>query len=199
MKNLLITFSYIFHPLFISIYAVFTFFFFGDFSFMIPQFYSLLLQIIIITILLPLTFYFLFLSLGKVNSMMLSETSQRKIPLFIHAILIFVLIKRSITIYNFPELHYFFLGSLISTILALILVFFKVKASLHMVGISSLVVFTISLQLHFGIQLIFPIIVLILCAGLVASSRLEMKAHTLKELSIGTFIGLLSQIIVFWL
>lgn len=182
-------------------YAVLVFFVFGTHFFQYQEIYLVIIQIIIVTIFIPVTFYYLLLSMGKVDSMMLSQTSQRKIPLLVHAILLMVLLKKSITADYFPELHYFFLGSLASTAIALLLVLFGLKASLHMIGISALAVFAIGLSLHFQLRLIGVIVTLLVCNGLVASSRLVMKAHTERELFLGTMAGLLPQLIFlyYWL
>lgn len=201
MKKILPAFSYILHPLFISVYAVLIFFLFGDHYFLYPDIYLVIIQIVIITIFIPVTFYYLLLSMGKVDSIMLAKRNQRIIPLVIHAILLYILIKKSITVDNFLELHFFFLGSLMSTFLALLFIYFKQKVSLHMIGITALTVFTIGLSLHFQVRLIVLIVPLILCNGLVASSRLEMKAHTYTELLLGAIIGILPQLglFYFWL
>jgi hypothetical protein len=201
LKNILPLFSYLFHPLFISVYAVLGFFYFGNHYYRYPEVYMIIIQIIILTIFVPMTFYYLLLSMKKVDSVMLTQTSQRKMPLLIHALLLMVLLQKSITVDYFPELHYFFLGSLISTGLALALVFVGYKVSLHMIGIMALTVFIIGTSLHFHTRLIAIIVPLLICNGLVASSRLAMDAHTEKELLLGSFIGLAPQIglLYFWL
>ena len=201
LNKILPSFSYILHPLFIPVYAVLLFFFFGEHSFRYPDVYLVIIQIVIITIFIPVTFYYLLLSMGKVDSVMLAKRNQRIIPLIIHAVLLYVLIKKSITTENFSELHFFFLGSLISTFVALIMIFLKQKVSLHMIGITALTVFTIGISLHFQVRLIFPIVPLLLCNGFVATSRLEMKAHTFTELILGSLIGILPQVglFYFWL
>lgn len=201
MNKILPLFSYIFHPLFISVYAVLIFSFFGDNYFENQEIYLVIIQITIITIFIPISFYYLLLTLGKVDSIMLADKAQRKFPLLIHAILLFILIKKSITIDGFFELYFFFLGSLISTVLALVMVFAGYKASLHMIGMTALSVFTIGLSLHFQVRLLFLILPLLLCCGLVASSRLQMKAHNNFELFLGSCIGILPQIgvLYFWL
>ncbi|OYU81100.1 MAG: hypothetical protein CFE23_06310 [Flavobacterium sp. BFFFF1] len=187
-------FSYLFHPLFVSIYAVLVFFFFGNSYFTYTEIYLIIIQIVIITIFIPITFYYLLLSIGKVDSIMLADKAQRKLPLLIHAVLLFILIHKSITFESCPQLYFFFFGSLISTLLALIMVFAGYKVSLHMIGITALTVFTMALSLHFQIRLMIPILVLVLCNGFVASSRLQMKAHTMWELVLGTAIGVLPQL-----
>ncbi len=201
MNKVLHLFSYLFHPLFISVYAVLVFFVFGETYFKYSEIYLIIIQIVIITIFIPVTFYYLLLSLGKVDSIMLANKAQRKIPLLIHSILLFMLIKKSITIDNCPELYYFFLGSLCSTVLALIMVFAGWKASLHMIGMTALTVFTIALSLHFETRMIFIIVFLLICTGFVATSRLEMKAHSNTELILGSAIGILPQLVLlyFWL
>ena len=177
------------------------YFLLSEYFFTTQQKYLVLLQIGIITIFIPITFYYLLRSFGKVDSVMVYQLSQRKIPLLLQAILIFLLITKSITAEVIPELYYYFLGGLISTFLLLILLFLKIKASIHMVGISTLTVFVIALSFHYHTNAIYVIALLVAINGIVASSRLELQAHTNKELLIGFFSGLVPQIILtyFWL
>ena len=197
MKKILPFFSYLFHPLFIPVYGTLFYFLFGGGYFNNPQKYLILIQITIITIFIPISFYFLLRSFGKVDSVMVSELSQRKIPLIVQAVLIITLIQKSITLDQIPELYYFFLGGLISTLLALGFLFGKIKASIHMIGISSLTVFVFGLSLHSQVNIINTIAFLILMNGVVASSRLKMEAHNNKELVIGFFSGMIPQL-GFW-
>lgn len=201
MERVLRLFSYVFHPLFISVYAVLLYFIYGGYRFEYAELVVTTLQIVIITIFIPITFYYILLSLGKVDSIMLSQTSQRRIPLVIHSILLVILLKRTVPLEVYPELHFFFLGCLVSTCTALILALLRIKASLHMIGISALAIFAIAISLHAQERLIVPIVVLLLCNGLVATSRLVMKAHTHMELVLGTGIGIIPQLMLlyFWL
>ncbi len=70
-----------------------------------------------------------------------------------------------------------------------------------MVAISALTIFTIGLSIHNQMQHLNWIAFLVLINGLVASSRLEMKAHTPKELVIGFLTGIIPQLFLlpFWL
>ena len=196
-KKILPFFSYLFHPIFIPVYAGLFYFFGNDSYFSNPEKYFALFQIVIITIVLPILFYFVLRTMGKVDSVMVSEISQRKIPLVILCFLTILLVRKSITLDRFPELHFFFLGGLLSTLLALIFLFFKTKASLHMVAISALTIFVIGLSIHNQTRNINWITFLVLMNGLVASSRLEMKAHTPKELVIGFLLGIIPQLLLF--
>jgi len=199
LKKILPPFSYVFHPLFISVYAVVLFFFFGKHNYDYQEVYLVIIQIVIITIFIPLTVYYLLLSLGKVDSIMLAHKNQRRLPLLIHAILLLILIRKSITIDYFPVLYFFFLASFISTFLAFIFLFSKFKVSLHQLAIASFTVFAIGISLHFNVRMLWIIVPLILCNGLVASSRLVMKAHTPTELILGGLIGSIPQIGVLYL
>lgn len=201
MKKILPPFSYIFHPIFIPVFAVLFYFFINESYFTNPEKYFVLFQIVVITILLPVLFFFLLRAAGAVDSIMISEIAQRKIPLVIQSFLTILLLRKSITLNRFPELHFFFLAGLLSTVLALILLFFRIKASLHMVAISAFTVFVIGLSLHHQTRNIIVIAFLILLNGFIASSRLEMKAHTVKELVIGFLLGIIPQLLLlkFWL
>ena len=155
----------------------------------------------IITIVLPILFFFVLRAAGKADSIMISEISQRKLPLLILCFLTIILIQKCITLDRFEPFYYFFLGGLVSTFVALILLFFKTKASLHLVAISALTIFVIGLSIHHQTKNVYMIAFLVLMNGVVGSSRLEMKAHTIKELVIGFFLGVLPQLFFFrfWL
>jgi hypothetical protein len=166
-----------------------------------PQYIALFLQLIIITLLLPIAFFYLLKTYGTIDNIMLSDITHRKIPLLLHILLLSILITKSITVDRFPPLYYFFLGGLLSSALAFLLLYAKIKASLHMVGMSSLTAFIIGLSLHNQINTIHLVTFFVFMNGLVASSRLVMKAHTNSELLIGFLCGLLPQLglFYFWL
>ncbi len=132
---------------------------------------------------------------------MLSDVNQRKIPLLLQMALTAVLITQSITVERFPELFFFFFAGLITTFIAFVLLFFKIKSSIHMIGISALSFFVIGLSIHNQINIIYTIATLFFFAGVIASSRLYMKAHTMTELVLGYVIGMVPQIGIwyFWL
>ena len=85
--------------------------------------------------------------------------------------------------------------------MCLVLAIFKFKASIHMIAISGLFMFSVGLSLHFGKNINGSLALLALIAGAIATSRLHLKAHTSVELVFGVFVGLLPQLIVFnyWL
>ena len=201
MKRILPFFSYLFHPIFIPLLGTIFFVLFEGRYFNAVQYLILFLQIIIITILLPIAFFYLLRTFGKIETIMLSDISQRKIPLLLQIMLFAVLVEKSITSERFPNLHYFFIGGIISTIAAFLLLYLKTKASIHMIGISSLTIFIIGLSIHNEINTINTVAFFLIMNGFVASSRLVMKAHTNKELLIGFLCGVIPQAVLlyFWL
>lgn len=187
------------HPIFISMYATLFYLYCKDDIFTNQEKYYVLFQILIITIVVPVLFFLLLRSTGNVKSIMLPETSQRLIPLVLQCFLYILLVKRSIVIVRYPELHFFFLGALFSTILALLCSLFKIKASLHMVAITGFTIFAIGLNIHLQMHNPYWAAFLILMTGIVASSRLIMEAHTGYELTLGLIIGILPQLLFLYL
>ncbi len=199
MKKILPLFSYAFHPIFIPILGTLFYLKFSENYFAKDHFLLLLLQIVIITFLLPLSFFYLLKNIGKVDTIMLSDISQRKIPLLLQLLLTIVLLQKSVTIDRFFELYFFFLSGLISILIAFLLLFFKFKASIHMIGISTLTFFTIGVSLENSLNINYLIALLFLITGAIGSSRLQLKAHTMSELILGYCIGMLPQIGLWWL
>lgn len=201
MKKLLPFASYLFHPLFISFYAALIYFAATKNFYVSSEIFLYLIQIVIITILIPITLFFLLLSLGKIDSIMVENIGQRKIPLFINASLLLLLIHKSITVNNLPQLYFFFLGGAISTIIALLAIYLHTKVSLHLIGITSLTSFIFGMSIHTQSDFTYTFAFFVVAIGWVASSRLVLKAHTITELSLGFITGLVPQLILwrFWL
>jgi hypothetical protein len=200
MKKFLSLFSYIFHPLFIPIIATLFYFYFGVNYHLFDQIYFVIIQTVIITVIIPILFYWLLFTLKKVDSIMVAEINQRKIPLIVQSGLLLYLIQFIIKKEYFYELYFCFLASILSTILAFLFLFLKQKASLHMLGVTSLLSFVVLMSLHTQNNFVLPIALMVFVCGAVASSRLVMKAHIPKELVLGSILGILPQILFayFW-
>lgn len=197
MKKILPFFSYLFHPLFIPLFTV-VYFFYKDENYLVTAEKLLIaIQIIIITILIPIAFFFLLRSMGKIDSVMASDLKQRRWPLVLQGVLLYILLRQSIAFDRIPELYFFFLSILMTTVLALVFLFAKIKMSLHMAAMAAMLFFIVGLSIHSHSNDIAVIALLLVMTGLVASSRLEMKAHTYTELGIGFAAGMLPQV-AFW-
>lgn len=195
------SFSYICHPLFMPLACVLFYFYKSPryIPYDIVKFKTL--SLFILTILLPILISYVLKMMGKIDSIHLKTTKERILPLLIYAAIIVLVIKRVIPVQEFTELYYFFLGVLFSTLSCALLLFFKFKTSLHMMAISGLFMFFISLSIHYHINALGSIAIISLLMGAVASSRLAFKAHTSQELLIGICLGIIPQFILtpYWL
>ena len=193
--------SFIFHPLLMPLVGVGLYFKLTP-KFIEPEIIIIkTYSIIIITILIPLISFFLLKNSGLVKSINLKKVKERKYPLMIQIILIFIIITRVFTKYHHPELYYFFIAVAVSSLVALILVIVNFKVSLHQMGIAGVTMFLIALSIHFTENYLFEISLFFLINGWVASSRLETKSHSISELIIGFIVGVFPQFIMlnYWL
>lgn len=201
MRLFLKAISYLFHPLFVPFAGTITYFM------VTPKYSPLELQsgnilpIFILTIIIPIISFLILKNLGIVKSVFVPDIKERKYPLYISIALLFMVLLKVIPNNYTAELYYFFLGLIAGSGAALILLFLQFKSSMHMMGIGSLLVFLIALSIHFEINITIAISCLTLITGLVASSRLYLKAHNKAEVLIGFFIGSISQLLTlkFWL
>ncbi|POS01260.1 hypothetical protein Q361_11264 [Flavobacterium croceum DSM 17960] len=200
-KKILPFFSYLFHPIFTAFFGTLWYIFYSENYAAQQQGKLLIFQVVIITCLLPMAFLQLLKLYGRVDSLMVSDVNQRKMPLLMQMALTSVLLQKTITLDLFPELYFYFLGGILSALVVFVLIFFKIKASIHMMGMSALSIFMICISITTQQNNFYSIALVFFCTGLVASSRLALHAHTNKELIIGYFCGLLPQLMLmyFWL
>lgn len=171
-------------------------------SYLFPaEIFLLFIQVIIVMILIPIAFYFLLKTLGKADSIMIGDVGQRRMPLFMQCLLILLLLWQSLSPHRVPELYYFFLGALVTAALSLGFAFARIKVSLHMAAMAAFLFFIIGVSISRQYNAIWLLALLLILTGLVASSRLEMKAHHYGELVLGFACGLIPQVGLwyFWL
>ena len=201
MRYLLRGVSYVFHPLFVPIGGTLSYFL------VTPRLNSLQLQsgnilpIFILTIIIPIILFLILKNLGLISSIFAPKLGERKYPLYFSMIIYLMILYKVIPLNYINELYYFFVGLLIATFTLLLLVFTRIKASIHLMGMGSILIYLIGLSIHFEINITFAIALFTLMTGIVATSRLFMKAHSRVELLIGFLIGFCSQLFVFkyWL
>ncbi len=193
--------SYLFHPLLIPLIGTAVYFYITPRYVEKEMVIANLFSLSIITVIIPIVIFFLLKSLKLVDSIFLKTVGERKYPLMIQCILLLLIIKLVFNPYDSPELYYFFVGILFSAFAALVMVLFKIKVSLHQMGVAGLLMFVIGLSAHFKINHLEAISFLLFANGWVASSRLQARAHTYTELGLGFLIGGLPQVILFnmWL
>ncbi|PTX63925.1 hypothetical protein C8N46_101534 [Kordia periserrulae] len=198
MRTFLNVISYIFHPIFIPVMATVGFFLVTprmyEFNFKI----DVSITIAIFTVFIPILTFILLRRLRMIDTVFVKDVRQRKIPLYLYVLLLFLIVTKIISKSIFAELYYFFVATLISAILCLFFVLIRIKASMHMMGIAGLVMFLIVLSISYQLNITFALSILILMIGIVGSSRLYLKAHTVGELILGFAIGVIPQLLVMY-
>jgi len=201
MNHILKSISYIFHPLLMPLLGVV--FYFSKTPRFIPEplMKAKLFSITILTIILPILLFYLLKTINKVQSIHLESVHERRIPLIINSFIILLILIRVLPIDEIPELYFFFIGVLISTITCFVLAVVKFKASIHMIASSGFFMFAVAVAIHFKININGTIALMCIILGAIATSRLHLKAHTPIELLVGFFVGLLPQLILlnYWM
>jgi len=191
------TLSILGHPLWMPIIGC-LYYFYAIPNYLDQQLVSAkLLAISILTIFLPVVFLFIAKTLKLISDYYLSDIKERRLFLMFFILLNLILLNQILNVYNYRTLFYFFSGILFSGITAVLFSMFKIKISLHALGISGLTCFIVGLSLSFQEPLIAHIIGLSVFLGLVSSSRLYERAHSLSEICLGIAAGLVPQIYFF--
>jgi hypothetical protein len=184
--------SVIFHPLLIPVYGL-------AIIFSAPTLYNYLpfdvkklviLIVLVNNVLLPLSLIPFFIHSKLISSWILNERKDRVSPLIIATILYGV---TTYIIFRFPVpsfLKTFFLAVVFLSLVAT-LINFRWKISLHSIGAGLLLALVLILSFKMYTPLLWYIIPAILVAGLILSSRLQLKLHDPFQVWSGFFTGLL--------
>lgn len=201
INHILRAISFIFHPVLMPLLGVIFYFSKTPRFIPVPIVKAKLFSVSILTIALPILLFYLLKTIKKIDSFYLETTQERIIPLILNSAIIILVLNRVLTYNEIPELYYFFVGVLCSTITCLILAFLKFKASIHMIAAAGFFMFAVAIGIHFKININGTIALMCIILGAIASSRLHLKAHSSLELIIGFFIGLIPQLILlnYWL
>lgn len=196
MKFLLRIASYLFHPLWMPFTGTLLYFLVSPRFFPFELIKTKLIAIAIMTIFIPMVFFLMLKTLRKVSSVFLENVNERKWPLIFSAAIDVIILKYVVDRFDYFELYHFFLAIMIATVMAALLSFFKIKISLHMLGLAGVAGFLVSLSLFFNLNLVYTISFFIAIMGLTATSRLHYKAHSYSELLLGFLIGGIPQLVM---
>jgi len=192
LKRIAQSFSWFFHPLLMPTIGIIILMFTNSYVSFIPVQAKKMLIILtaIGTLILPALMVPLFVLQGKISNIQLDDRKERIYPLALTAIfysLTFILFLR---IPVFKLVHSFMLGALLSVLVGF-LISLKWKISTHMMGLGGLIALIIVLSFKLDIYLIYPLIGVLIAAGLAGSSRLYLKAHTEAQVYAGLGVGFL--------
>lgn len=189
--------SSFFHPINFPIVGAILYFLLLPKYIFIEQERFLLAVIFAITYVFPLILIILLKKFKMINSYHMTTIEERKFPLILFiSITIFIgfwLLKS--TVVNLLSLFYFGYG--LGLIIAYILLYFKIKVSLHTAAVSGLIGFFLYFSFYYKVNLILILVILLLLNGIIATSRLRLQAHKFNEVLLGFILGLVSQLVLY--
>jgi hypothetical protein len=149
--------------------------------------------IFINTFMFPAISILLMRKLGFIEDLEMPDHKQRIIPL-VASIIFYVWAYLATRKINFPYMMgVFMMGVLVSLFASFVInVFYKV--SLHMVGVSGALTAIMLLVFVSPSDLSYYFLAMILLTGAVASARLYLGAHTMKEVYVGFLVGMFGQV-----
>ena len=150
----------------------------------------ILLIVFLCTFIIPLSILPFFLYHKIISDINMPVARERFAPLvisFIFSVLCYFLLRR---VPIPPDYLAFCLGCTASVFLTLVIIS-KWKISLHMVGIGGLAGLVSYLIIKMQVDLGFYLILIIIAAGLIGTSRLLLNAHKPFEIYTGFLVGLL--------
>ena len=191
--------SYFFHPINFPIIGTILFFLFIPKFIFKPQEYIIIAVIFIGTYVFPILLLWLLKRFEMIKSYHMVSIEERKFPLLLFISIAFIighwLYKSGIV----DVLSLYFFGYGLSLIFITMLLYLKIKISLHTLAISGLIGFVIYFSYFYKINLIAIIAALFILAGLVGTARLKLRAHRLNEVILGVIIGLAGQFLVYYI
>ena len=189
--------STILHPIVLPTLGVFLYFVF------VSQSFEKRLQLIVLGLVFALTYVvpvllLLFLrNFGFIKDFQVSTIKERRFPVIFMIFLLYFLGNTIIQIPTIRNLGILFFGTSLSLTCIYVLFSLKLKSSLHLVSMGNMIGFFLIMTNINSLSMLPIIILLILLSGILASSRLYLKAHTPVELLIGFSLGIICQFIVF--
>ena len=154
--------------------------------------------IFLTTFAIPLSLTYVMLRIKLINSFEMQTRQERIIPLFMMAFLYYITYYSLKSTGIFINLQLFILGSSVLVFVGIFINYFT-KISIHLMGIGGLTGAMLALGLGIHIPVIYPLILVLLLAGLLGFARLKQGAHTEGQIYGGFLTGLLVMMMLFFL
>lgn len=189
--------SFLFHPLLMPLAGFVYILFSGSYIALLPHEIKRILLLVIgaNTLGLPLLMMPLFLQFGVIKSFSMESNRERIVPLT------FILIPYIFTYYFLnrlpipPVIGRFMLGVILA-IMATLITSIWWKISIHLIGIGGLAGFLTGFSIKYYTDVITILFLTILVAGLLAASRLYLRAHRPLQVYAGFILGFTILLIV---
>ncbi|MGK0325690.1 MAG: hypothetical protein ACJA1D_001031 [Polaribacter sp.] len=181
--------STILHPIVIPTIGVMLYFLLIPNSLLQNQKLTILSLVFGVSYIIPLLILIFLKKTRIIKSYQPKSIRERKMPIALMTIVFYLFGNSLSSIANLRDLGLLFYATSLSLFLSYILFYFKIKASIHLLSLGISIGFFMVLSIVYTQSFAIVIIIIILLAGLLASARLHLKAHTPKEIYVGFFIG----------
>jgi hypothetical protein len=140
------------------------------------------------TLIMPVVISYLLINRGYIKSFEMQRRQERMIPFICNLVLMMIAyyMMRQIVI---PNIFYLLLLGAAASVVIAIIINFKWKISIHMIGIGGITGAFFGMSTFLVIDLRIPILISILVAGLLGTARLSRDAHHPLEIYGGFFVG----------
>jgi len=189
--------SYVLHPVLVPIVSTLLYFIIIPNHIPKEYAYRIISIVFVTTYIIPILLLSFLKNVNLIESYHLPSINERKFPILFFAILSFLLGKLLLKANIVNVLAFSFFGITFALGIVYILFFSKIKTSFHTLGIAGLIAFIGIISYEYKLNLLLILIFLFVLAGIIATSRLKLKAHTMNEIFIGFIVGFLTQIIVY--
>ena len=186
--------SWLLHPLLMPTYGIALLFHYSPYlAYSIPEAIKLYIYAIVFvsTFAVPVLISLLLLKQGVLRSLIMNERRERSLPFIITAISFltgYYILKQM----PIPKIFYLFLLGALTSIIIALLINYKWKISLHMIGMGGIIGALFAMSQIFLINMMLPIILWLLLAGILGTARLLLNSHKPSEIYIGFVTGFLS-------
>ena len=154
--------------------------------------------VFVLTYLVPLLLLIFLKRFMMIKDYEVSTIKERRFPVIFMIVVLYFLGSTIIQIPTIRNLGILFFGTSLSLACIYILFSIKLKSSLHLVSMGSMLGFFLIMTNFNNLPLLPVIIVLVILSGILASSRLYLKAHTPVELLVGFSLGIVCQFVLFF-
>jgi hypothetical protein len=191
--------STILHPVVIPTIVVISYFLIIPNNFGSHQKLTVLALIFITTYVIPLCILILFKRLKLINSFKAETISERKLPVAMMIVLFYFLGNTLYNISYLRDLGLLFYAISLGLAFVYILFILKIKTSLHLLSLGIATGFFLVLGNLYSRSFVVLISIVLILSGILASARLHLKEHSVKEVYLGFLLGFLAAFLLYYI
>ncbi len=200
MKSIAHVISTVFQPLLMPTYGVVLLFVYTYFGVIYTQqFWLIISPIVLFSFVIPAILIFMLFRMGVISDLSLTKRRERLFPYLI-TLLSYTAMMLFYYRMNMPKWFLLMIAASIAIMIIAILITLRWKISAHMFGIGGLIGGAMSVS--YFVERSNPYYMfmgLFILAGLIGTSRLILKRHTLGQVIAGFLLGLLVSFLFVWI